>query len=160
MADHDHDFDTRQRNYPAYEEDFAAWIAAQIDSLRQHRFEELDVENLLDEVEGLANSNFKAFTSAIRIVLVHMMKWDVQVDRRSRSWSGSIDEHRRRVTRALEDSPSYKSRIDVALSRAYADARHDAAVETRLPKSTWPEQNPFTFEQVMRREHVLHSIQT
>ena len=37
------------RNYPAYDEDFAAWLAAQATMLRERRFDELDVEHLAEE---------------------------------------------------------------------------------------------------------------
>jgi hypothetical protein len=155
VAERDPDWAERSRNYPAFEQDYAAWIAAQIGLLRAREFDALDLDNLLDEVEGLARSDFKAFVSAIRIVMVHMLKWDIQTDLRSRSWARSIDEHRRRVLRDLEDSPSYRGRLDQAVIRAYERARYDASLETRLPLDSFPPTCPFTFEDVMEREHTL-----
>ncbi len=158
MGEYDPSSFERRRNYPAYEVDYAAWIDAQLGLLRDREFDELDLENLLDEVEGLAKSNFKAFVSAIRIVIVHMLKWDAQVDFRTRSWALSIDEHRRRVQYELKDSPSYKSRIDEAVARAYPRARHDAMFETKLSYNGFPETCPFTFDEIMTREHHLRDV--
>ena len=147
-----------RRNYPAYLEDYGSWIAAQIELIRNGEFDELDIEHLLEEIEGLARSNFDAFKSAIRIVLIHMLKWDIQIDYRSRSWSVSIDGHRKRVRENLEESPSYQSRIDEAVSKAYSRARYDASKETRLPLKHFPETCPFTFEDIMTREHNLRDV--
>ncbi|HEX8484835.1 DUF29 domain-containing protein [Sphingomonas sp.] len=144
-----------RRNYPAYLEDYGSWITAQIELLRDGQFDELDLENLLEEIEGLSRSNFDAFKSAIRIVLIHMLKWDVQTDHQSRSWAVSIDGHRVRVRDNLEESPSYKSRIDEAVAKAYRRARYDASKETRLPLKHFPEICPFTFDEIMNREHHL-----
>ena len=157
MGEHDPSFYER-RDYPAYLEDHGAWITAQIELIRDGQLDELDIEHLLEEIEGLARSNFDAFKSAIRIVLIHMLKWDIQADHRSRSWATSIDGHRVRVTEALEESPSYKSRIDEAIMKAYRRARYDAAKKTRLPLNNFPETCPFTFDEIMTREHHLRDV--
>ena len=158
MADIDPTDFERRRNYPLYEADYGAWIEAQAGLLRERRFDDLDFENLLDEVESLGRSNFNGFVSAIRIVIVHMLKWDAQVDFRTRSWALSIEEHRRRVRQELEDSPSYKARLNTAIERAYKRARFDAAFETKLPFDSYPTDCPFTFEEIMTREHHLRDV--
>lgn len=142
-----------RRNYPAYEEDYAAWLEAQMSLMRNARFDELDLENLIDEVNDLGVSNYKSFVSAIRIVLLHMLKWDIQEDHRSRSWSDTIEEHQRRVLDELESSPSYRSRAEAAVTTAYRQARATAAAETRLPLRSFPETCPFSWEEIIRREH-------
>jgi hypothetical protein len=48
-----------RRAYPAYEEDFAAWLQAQADLLRERRFDELDIPNLVEEVEAWAEVSFE-----------------------------------------------------------------------------------------------------
>lgn len=147
-----------RRNYPAYLEDYGSWITAQIELLKDGQFDELDIEHLLEEIEGLSRSNFDAFKSAIRIVLIHMLKWDIQTDHRSKSWAVSIDGHRVRVQENLEESPSYRSRIDEAVTKAYRKARYDASKETRLPLKSFPETCPFTFDEIMTREHHLRDV--
>ena len=157
MGEYDPSFFER-RNYPAYLEDYGAWITAQIDLLRDEHFDELDIENLLEELEGLSGSNFDAFVSAIRIVLIHMLKWDIQTDYRSRSWALTITEHRRRIERRLQKSPSYKARIDEAVTDSYRRARYDTAKETRLPLKSFPEACPFTFDEIMTRQHEVRGL--
>jgi hypothetical protein len=142
---------------PAYEQDYAAWLAAQVGLLRDGCFDRLDWENLIDEVESLGRSDFKGFVSAIEVVLIHMLKWDHQPPKRSPSWQKSIVEHRRRIEAELEDSPSYAARIDDAVRRAYRTAPAVAARQTRLPLSQFPDHCPYDWQEITTRPHELGS---
>ena len=144
-----------RRAAPTYAADYAAWLQNQVGLMKASRWTELDMENLIDEVESLGRSDFKGFVSAIEVVIAHMLKWDFQSDRRSPSWIGSIDEHRARIEQELADSPSYKSRIDEALARAYRPARGRASADTRLPLSAFPTDCPYVWADIMARDHLL-----
>ncbi|KQS04107.1 hypothetical protein ASG11_07485 [Sphingomonas sp. Leaf357] len=154
MAEREHIGGLRRRS-PGYAEDYAAWLQYQVGLMKAGRWVELDAEHLIDEVEDLGKSEFSAFVSAIEIILVHMLKWDCQPERRSRSWVGSIVEHRRRLAQALEDSPSFKSRRDVAVARAFDVATARAAAETNLPLTSFPAENPFDWDAITSREYSL-----
>ena len=154
MADRDPQIRSR-RDYPAYEADYAAWISAQAAALQSGRFDELDIANLVDEVESLGRSDFAAFASAIEIVLIHMLKWQVQPERRTPSWVASIAEHRSRIAQALEDNPSYKARVEEAVVRAWRTAPAHAAAETNLPLKLFPKQNPFDWDAITQRAYEL-----
>ena len=150
MGERKHILEAR-RNSPSYEEDYAGWLEAQVVLMRADRWESVDKDNLLDEVASLGRSDFKGFVSAIEIVLLHMLKWDHQPERRSPSWAYSILEHRRRITQELTDSPSYKSRIQEAVERAYETAPAAAARETGLPLRTFPESCPYSWADITER---------
>ena len=154
MADRDPQIVGR-RTYPAYEADYGAWIAAQAAALQSGRYQDLDIPNLVDEVESLGRSDFAAFTSAIEIVLLHMLKWDIQPERRTSSWVASIDEHRSRIAQHLEDNPSYKARLSDAVTRAWRTAPAKAAAETNLPQKLFPKQNPFDWDAITTRSYQL-----
>lgn len=144
-----------RRDATAYEQDWAAWAAHQANLLKQRRFDELDVDNLLDEVESLAARDFKAWVSAIRLVLMHMLKWDYQPDRRTRGWFVTIVRERTEIEDGLEMSPSYARRTDEAIAKAYRGARREAAAETGLPPNTFPETCPYDWTAITTREHPL-----
>ena len=102
----------------------------------------------------MGRSDFKALTSAVEIVLLHMLKWEYQPSGRSnRSWWLSIDEHRDRIGRELEDSASYRGRVAEAVVRAYPSARRGASAETGLPLRTFPEQCPYDWDAIVSRDH-------
>ena len=142
------------RNVSAYEADYGAWVAAQATLLKDGRFGELDLGNLVDEVESLGRSDFHRFESAIKIVLLHLLKWDVQTDHRTRSWAASIEAHREQVLRELSDSPSYKARIDEAIERAYRRAHLKAHKETKLPFRAFPDVCPYSWDDIVHRPIV------
>ncbi|WP_374944551.1 DUF29 domain-containing protein [Sphingomonas sp.] len=141
-------------NVSNYEADYGAWIALQAMLLREGRFSELDLNNLIDEVESLGRSDFHRFESALKVVLLHLIKWDIQTDHRTRSWADSIKEHRQQVQDELNRSPSYKSRIDEALPGAYRRARSKAHKETTLPRRSFPEVCPYSWVDIMERPVV------
>ena len=154
MAEREHITKLRQAA-PGYEADYAAWLEHQIALLKSDRWGEVDKANLIDEVEDLGKSAFKSFVSAIEIVIAHMLKWDFQPELRSRSWQGSIVEHRRRIEDELEDSPSYSARIGGAIARAYRTAVPLAVRESGLPLEAFPKTCPYSWDQIMNREHEL-----
>jgi hypothetical protein len=154
MAERKHITELR-RAAPGYEADYAAWLDHQVGLLKSDRWSEVDKDNLIDEVESLGRSEFRGFVSAFEIVIAHMLKWDLQPQRRSNSWIASIAEHRERIEQELEDSPSYTARIGEAMRRAWRPARALAASETDLPLKQLPAELPYSFEDVMNREHEL-----
>jgi Domain of unknown function DUF29 len=154
MAEREHIADLR-RAPPGYEADYAAWLEHQVGLLKADRWSEVDKDKLIDEVESLGRSEFRSFVSAIEVVLIHMLKWDFQPQRRTASWIASIVEHRRRIESELEDSPSYSARRDEAVRRAYRTAPIAAARETRLPISTFPADCPYSWSEIVDRDHAL-----
>ena len=141
-------------NAARYEDDAYTWALQQAALLRRKQTEGLDWINLADEITDVANAEYDKLQAALLVVVQHVLKWDYQPERRSRSWALSIREHRRRVERSLRRHAGLGSRVEEALSEAYADARDRALAETRLSEATVPTTSPYSFEQVMTREIV------
>jgi len=135
-----------------YEVDFVEWIDQATELLRQGKFSELDIENLIEEVESLGRSEKNALKSNLSVLLMHLLKWHYQADKRSSSWIRTIDEHRERIRLALESSPSLKNLYMEVFDQRYAVARKQAARETRLDISTLPAECPYTAEQILDDE--------
>jgi hypothetical protein len=139
----------------AYERDFYAWAMEQAKRIREGAFEALDRENLAEEIASLGNEQFSKLRSAYRVLLMHMLKWDHQPEKRTRSWATTIFNQRLDASDVLDDNPSLKSRLDQALTAAYRRARVEAARETDLPLSTFPEANPYSLDDLMSRPFDL-----
>ena len=138
----------------AKEADLYAWALRQSELLRAGRLTEIDAVAIAQEIDDVGEEQYDKLESALRVVLLHLLKWDHQPDRRSRSWSGSIREHRRRALRQLRKNPGLKSRLDEALDEAYEDARDGASVETDLPLSLFPAARPYDYAEIMERPIV------
>lgn len=143
------------RNRPSADSDFAAWIYHQAGALKSGHFEELDIGHLADEVESLAKRDFRKLQSAIRIILLHMLKWDKQPGERGNSWRRSINAARKRVYGELASSPSFRPRIPEAIGFAYPQAREDASDETGVFLELFPAECPYDWDAIMTRSHDL-----
>ena len=134
--------------------DLYAWAVRQSELLRSHKLDEIDAEAIAEEIDDVGEEQYLRLESALRVLLQHLLKWDFQPAKRSRSWTLTVREQRRRVQRQLQKNPSLKSRLDEAFVVAYEDARDGAAGETGLPLSAFPETSPLSFAEAMERAIV------
>jgi hypothetical protein len=132
-----------------YDADLCAWAFDQARLLRRLRPPGLDWENLAEEIDSLGRSDKRAVGSALKIVLEHLIKWTFQPERRSASWSDSIDEHRDRIGRILEDCPSLVGLPAELLEQEYRRCRRKALRDARLSPEAVPVECPFTAEQAL-----------
>ena len=140
---------TRSRNAPAYEEDFVAWLEDQAQRARRGEIDDLDLENIAEELAGMARSDRREIRNRLTALLIHLLKYMVQPRRRSSGWIGTIGEQRRRIATVIDDSPSLRSFPASILDQCYADARSGVALETGVPESTFPEHCPFAADDVL-----------
>jgi len=139
----------------AYSDDFYTWTQEQGARLRAGDLDGLDLKNLAEEIESLGKSQFASLVSALRIVLLHMLKFDHQPERGTRSWALSIAEHRRRIVYELRDSPGLKGRLADAVERAYDLGRIEASKETGLLLKQFPETCPYPLDEIMNRPFAI-----
>lgn len=132
-----------------YEDDLAAWGNEQAIALRNHRGDQLDWEHLAEEIEGLVASEKRALKSQIRRLIMHLLKWEKQSSRRSRSWANTIENAREEIKESLEEKPSLRSSTEDFTTMMYRKAVRDAENETGISKKDFPAECPFTFEQIM-----------
>ena len=63
------------RNAPLYEDDFVAWLEDQAGRARRGETEDLDLENIAEELEGMARSDRREIRSRLALLLTHLLKW-------------------------------------------------------------------------------------
>jgi hypothetical protein len=114
----------RAKSAKLYETDFYDWALAQADLLRARRFETLDLDNLIEEVEGLADTKLSAVLNSARVVMEHLLKLGHSPAQDPRNgWRASVREHRRRIE--VDLTPRIEQRLADELERFYAMARAD-----------------------------------
>src|SRR5262245_32785008 len=133
-----------------YEHDFYGWLVEQARLVRDGHWDAVDRENLAEEIESLGREQFDKLESALRILMLHMLKWDHQPEKRSRSWALTVRTQRLEVEDVLSDNPSLKPRI--AIARGYRKARVEAAKETGLDEHVFSVSCPYDWNDVMGRE--------
>jgi hypothetical protein len=117
----------------AYDDDAYGWAIEQAAYLRAGRADLLDWKNLAEEIEDVAKSEKRAAESALRIIMMHVLKWQLQPERRSRSWASSIASQRVAYEQVLDENPSLRAKAENMRQRAFARARLEAASEMDLP---------------------------
>jgi Domain of unknown function DUF29 len=91
-----------------YDTDYVAWLEEQAAHLRAGRLAALDIENVAEELEGLARSYRRELANRLETLILHLLKWDHQQEQRSNRWRSTVAKQRSRIRRLLKDSPSLK----------------------------------------------------
>lgn len=131
-----------------YETDFYQWTQQQAMLLRQGRLSRIDAANLAEEVESMGNSNRWALESFLSNVIMHLLKWKYQPERRCTSWKMTIRNGRIQIEKRLKNSPSLRPKLPEMIAGEYLPAREDAADETGLSPTIFPEQCEFSVEEI------------
>ncbi|WHN66329.1 DUF29 domain-containing protein [Cysteiniphilum sp. QT6929] len=134
-----------------YERDFYAWTIQTVQALRAKAFNKVDIEHLTEELESMGASQKHALKSRLRVLLMHLLKWQYQPSYRSRSWENTIIAQRDDLKDLIQDNPSLKSKIDETLPKSYKLALLDFENETGIDpkKAEVPEVCRYGFDQVL-----------
>jgi hypothetical protein len=139
---------------PAYEEDLVLWAEHQAGLIREHRFAQLDIDNLLDELEYIVSSRKNALRSRLRVLLLHLLKCEYQPLLRSTSWVSTIITQRREIEQLIEENPSFQRLLEPFAQMQFRKAVHDAAMETGLPPAVFAPELPYTIEELLDHSFI------
>jgi len=132
-----------------YEQDFYQWTQEQTELMKAGALSQLDIPNLIEEIESMGKTQKHELINRLAVLLMHLLKWDYQPERRGRSWELTIKEQRIRIKNHLLENPSLKYSMSEYVSIAFEIAVVKALKETRLPDSVFPETCPYTIDQIM-----------
>lgn len=135
-----------------YETDFYAWTQEQAELLRHKQWGKIDLPNLLEEIESLRKQQRQELRNRLSVLLGHLLKWQYQAERRTRSWLATIRLQRRETIKLLVDNFSLKSYLPEALQSAYENGKDLAMGETNLALKTFPSECAYSFEQIVDNE--------
>jgi hypothetical protein len=135
-----------------YEEDFYVWSQRQAELLRGRRFEELDLEHLVQEVAELGDAKRSAVLNNARVVMEHLLKLQHSpaIDPRN-GWRASVREHRSGLE--IELTPQLRQILEEELPRVFRIASKSTAEAMRdhgehAAADALPETCPYTVDQV------------
>jgi len=139
---------------PEIEDDYVLWVERQIELIREKQFAQVDLENLLGELESIVLKDKRQLRSRIRVIVAHLLKCEYQPRFKTKSWLDTLSEQREKIEDLLEESPSLSRLVTPYAQSAYPRAVAKAARETRLPKSTFPTELPYTVSQVLDQDFI------
>ena len=132
-----------------YEKDIIVWASEQTALLRSGKLSALDIERIAEEIEDVGKGEKRELSSRIAVLLSHLLKWEYQADRRSKSWTSTTGDQRKRIALSLKATPSLRASLTDAdwLEEAWLDARTQARTET--DPDNFPESCPWTMDQIL-----------
>jgi hypothetical protein len=138
-----------QNSQSIYDVDCLKWIETTVEKLRDKKYSTVDWENLIEEIEDMGRSERRSLESNLIVILLHLLKWQFQPEKRTGSWERSIIEHRRLVNKAIKESPSLLSYLESIFAESYPEAVKQAKAETGLSREIFPPECPYSLADVM-----------
>lgn len=138
----------------SYNEDFHAWATQSAALIREGRLSELDLEHIAEELEGMSASERRELLNRLQILVTHLLKYQFQPERRSKSWKLTIVHQRTAIERLLKQSPSLKRLLDASeeIQDVYRKAVREAVLETDLDNSIFPLECPYGIDDMLNDE--------
>ena len=125
-----------------YEQDILLWVEDTVAKLKVQDFENLDLDNLIEEVESLGISQRLQLLNRLTVLLEHLLKrLYVELPQDYNGWERTIRTQRRHLENLLEDSPSLKSIWSERLDRAWKSALK--TVREDYPQVSFPDRFPY-----------------
>ena len=122
-----------------YEQDLVAWCDDTVAKLKAGDFEAIDIESLIEEVEGLAKRDRRELKSRLRVLLIHLLKRRyVNSPNDYRGWEITIREQRQQLVDLLEQSPSLRQEIVARFPQCWGEAL--AIVREDYPQTPLPDE--------------------
>lgn len=132
-----------------YEADFYAWTLEQSKLLQNGDLQKLDIINLVEEIESLGKQQRQELRNRLGILIGHLLKWDYQPEKRSKSWRVTIRSQRREIETILTENPSIKPYLTEAIAKGYKAGLDLVALETPLDYQDLPEDPIYTIQQLL-----------
>jgi hypothetical protein len=126
-----------------YEQDLVAWFDDTVAKLKQRRFDEIDIDSLVEEIEGLAGRDRRELKNRLDVLLNHLLKrLYVKSPNDYRGWEVTIREQRKQLKSLLEQSPSLNHYFVDVFAICWQSALSDALED--YPDSQFPKEWQFS----------------
>jgi len=120
-----------------YDRDLDLWLEMVVVQLKAGDFHNLDVENLIEELEGLSGNNKREIESRLIRLTEHILKrCYVDMPDCYRGWEVTIINQRDEIRRLLRQSPSLKRHFLQSFDESFDTALE--LVKTEYEETTFP----------------------
>jgi len=123
-----------------YDSDLNLWLETIILQLRSGDLQNVDIENLIEELEGLAGRDKREIISRLKTLLEHIFKrCYIDMPNQFRGWEVTIRTQRFELEQMLEQSPSLKRHFIESIDKCFNVALKDVRSEYSQYKfpNTW-----------------------
>lgn len=142
---------TNQTEYlqDLYEKDDHLWLEKTIELLKEKRFNDLDLDNLIEELESLGRRDKSAVQSLAEQIIRHLLLlqyWQKESDRNSSHWRSEIVSFRNQIEADL--TTNLTNFLEQELFKIYKSALRYTQEKTKYSVN-FPETCPYSIEQIL-----------
>jgi hypothetical protein len=135
-----------------YELDDSQWLGETISLLRNHQFQQLDLEHLIEELEDLGKEKKNAVASLLEQVIRHLLLlqyWTKETEYNTINWQEEIYNFRTQLRRKM--TANLRNYLEEELNYIYEDALGFVKIKT-ANTVIFPSQCPYSLEQLLDRD--------
>jgi len=135
-----------------YELDDSQWLGETISLLRNHQFQQLDLEHLIEELEDLGKEKKNAVASILEQVIRHLLLlqyWTKETEYNTINWQEEIYNFRTQLRRKM--MANLRNYLEEELNYIYEDALGFVKIKT-ANTMIFPSQCPYSLEQLLDRD--------
>jgi hypothetical protein len=133
-----------------YEIDDYLWIQETVKLLREKRFSELDLDNLIEELDDLGREKKHRVENLLKQVIIHLLLlqfWQKEYNYNANHWRGEIRTFRQDLE--LKLTTNLHNFLNLNLEKIYQKALRITKDKTGLNFSVFPKQCPYTLDQLL-----------
>lgn len=137
-----------------YEIDDQQWLSETINLLKQKRFNELDLENLIEELDDLGSEKKNAISSLLIQIIKHLLLlqyWTAEYENNVYDWRSEVVTFRDQIEGRL--TKNLYNYLQQEINNIYTKALKQVKIKTNF-KVDFPEECPYTLEQLLDENYL------
>jgi len=134
-----------------YDIDDDEWLEQTINLLKNHQFQQLDLDNLIEELEDLGREKKNAVASLLDQIIRHLLLlqyWTTEAEYNAVHWQEQIYNFRTQLRRTI--TTNLRKYLEDELTSIYQDALGFVRIKT-TNSVTFPNECPYSLEQLLDR---------
>ena len=134
-----------------YDIDDDQWLEQTINLLKNHQFQQLDLDNLIEELEDLGREKKNAVASLLEQIIRHLLLlqyWTTEAEYNAVHWQEEIYNFRTQLRRTI--TTNLRKYLEDELTSIYQDALGFVKIKT-TNLVTFPTECPYSQEQLLDR---------
>jgi hypothetical protein len=134
-----------------YDIDDDEWLEQTINLLKNHQFQQLDLDNLIEELEDLGIEKKNAVASLLEQIIRHLLLlqyWTTEAEYNAVHWQEEIYNFRTQLRRTI--TTNLRKYLEDELTSIYQDALGFVKIKT-TNLVTFPTECPYSQEQLLDR---------
>ncbi len=138
-----------------YDKDFYQWIKKTSKLMQERKFQSIDWENVIDEIEGLGREEERDIENNLMLLLTELLKYKYYQSNLSGMELSKIRKYQINIIDIIEFSPSLIEYLEEIFDEYYQLARELAKIATDLPMETFPMNPLMSAKTILTDNHNL-----